>query len=187
MTSYNPNITLPRQVFDQPAIAILLPVVAGSAVGYGVSSLATRETYGRIKQPPFSPPPQIFGPAWIALYGMMGYASYRAWSIGTSSPNPNVNALAKYGATLYTIQLGLNLIWMPLYFGLSRPIEALVDIVALSGTAGYLTYIWSGVDETSAWLMVPYLGWLAFATYLCAGTGYLNGWDIKPKAESKTK
>lgn len=56
------------------------------------------------------------------------------------------------GATLFTIQLGLNLIWMPLFFGLKRPIEATADIVALTGTVGYLTYIWSQVDTIAAWV-----------------------------------
>jgi benzodiazapine receptor len=72
----------------------------------------------------------------------------------------------KHGATLYTIQLGLNLIWMPLFFGLQRPIEATADLVALLGVTSYLTYVWSGVDSVAAWAMVPYLGWLGFATYL---------------------
>lgn len=70
---------------------------------------------------------------------------------------------------------------MPLFFGLKRPIEATVDIVALLGVTGYLTYVWGQVDEVSGWLLVPYLGWLSFATYLCAGAGYLNGWDFASK------
>ena len=78
------------------------------------------------------------------------------------------------GATLYTIQLGLNLAWMPLFFGLERPIEATVDILALGATAGYLTYVWSKVDEVAAWTMVPYLGWLCFATYLCVSFNFLH-------------
>lgn len=56
---------------------------------------------------------------------------------------------------------------MPLFFGLQRPIEATADIVALVGVTGYLTYVWSGVDTVAAWAMIPYLGWLGFATYLC--------------------
>ena len=72
----------------------------------------------------------------------------------------------KQGATLYTIQLGLNLIWMPLFFGLKRPVEATIDIVALTGITGYLTFIWSQVDSVAAWGIAPYLGWLGFATYL---------------------
>jgi tryptophan-rich sensory protein len=78
----------------------------------------------------------------------------------------NIQA-SQQGATLYTIQLGLNLAWMPIFFGLERPIEATVDILALGATAGYLTYVWSQVDEVAAWTMVPYLGWICFATYLC--------------------
>jgi benzodiazapine receptor len=63
---------------------------------------------------------------------------------------------------------------MPLFFGLERPIEATADLVALLGTAGYLTYVWSNVDEVAAWTMVPYLGWLCFATYLSVRLPYLQ-------------
>lgn len=97
--------------------------------------------------------------------------------------SPKIVEDTRRGATLYTVQLGLNLVFMPLFFGLGRPAEALVDIVALTGSVGYLTYIWSKVDEVSAYCLMPYLGWLSFATYLCAGTGYLNGWDTKTKSE----
>jgi benzodiazapine receptor len=74
---------------------------------------------------------------------------------------------SQQGATLYTIQLGLNLIWMPLFFGLGRPIEASVDILALSGVTGYLAYIWGKVDPVCGYLLAPYLAWLGYATYLC--------------------
>lgn len=128
---------------------------------------STQETYMALKQPPLRPPPQVFGPVWTALYGAMGYAAYRAWSTGMSSLNPRTVELTKQGATLYTIQLGLNLIWMPLFFKYKRPVAAAVDIVALTGVATYLTYIWGQVDEVAAYALVPYLGWLGFATYLC--------------------
>jgi hypothetical protein len=56
---------------------------------------------------------------------MMGYAAHRAVTIGMS-PLGSVEGVrtAKHCATLYTIQLGLNLVWMPIFFGLKRPIEA---------------------------------------------------------------
>lgn len=88
-------------------------------------------------------------------------------------------AAARQGATLYTIQLGLNLAWMPLFFGLGRPILATVDILSLLGVNGYLAYLWGNyVDETSGWLLAPYVAWLGFASYLTVGVGYLNGWDL---------
>lgn len=108
----------------------------------------------------------------------MGFAAHRAYTIGTTSLNPSTVALAKQGATLYTIQLGLNLLWMPLFFGFNRPVAATVDILALGGVVSYMTYIWGQVDETAGWLFAPYLGWLGFATYLCVGVGYLNDWDM---------
>lgn len=100
----------------------------------------------------------------------MGYTAYRAWTTGATSVNPHTVALAKQGATLYSIQLALNLLWTPLYFSLGRPIAATVDILALGGTVGYLAYIWGQVDPTCGWLLAPYLGWLSFATYLCVST-----------------
>ncbi|KAL8956090.1 MAG: hypothetical protein Q9183_006418 [Haloplaca sp. 2 TL-2023] len=76
---------------------------------------------------------------------------------------------------------------MPLFFGLKRPIEATADIAVLTGVTGYLTYLWSSIDSVAAWCMTPYLGWLGFATYLSAGTGYLNGWNFADKErESKS-
>ncbi|EHY59754.1 hypothetical protein HRR83_008290 [Exophiala dermatitidis] len=196
--AYVPGLTLPASVFENAPVSILLPL--GLGLGAGLVSQpgkakpkkfsdsaakergkfrSTREQYVALKQPPFRPPPWVFAPAWTTLYLTMGYAAHRAWTIGMASLSPAVVEHARRGATLYTLQLGLNIIWMPLFFGLGRPIEAMLDITALTGTVGYLTYVWSKVDKTAAYLMAPYLAWLGFATYLTAGTGYLNGWTIK--------
>lgn len=120
-----------------------------------------------LKQPPFRPPPYVFGPAWTLLYGLMGYSAYRAMDKGlTPTSSIQVINAAKHGFTLYSIQLGLNLVWMPLFFILKRPIAATVEIVALTGVVGYLTYVWGQVDAVAGWALAPYLGWLGFATYL---------------------
>ena len=74
---------------------------------------------------------------------------------------------------------------MPLFFGLKWPILATVDVAALTGIVGYLTYIWGQVDEVAGWALTPYLGWLCFATYLSAGAGYLNNWDFSDKERSQ--
>lgn len=81
----------------------------------------------------------------------------------------------------------MNLIWMPLFFGLQRPIEATVDVVALAGVTGYLTYLWGQVDERAGWALVPYVGWLCFASYLSAGCGYLNNWNFTNKERYTAK
>jgi benzodiazapine receptor len=112
----------------------------------------------------------------------MGYSAYRAFTTGLATTSSlRDHLLTKQGCTLYTIQLGLNLAWMPLFFFAKRPIEATIDIALLTGTVGYLTYIWGQVDSVAGWALAPYLGWLGFASYLTVGVGYLNNWDLKSK------
>jgi tryptophan-rich sensory protein len=60
-----------------------------------------------LKQPPYRPPPHLFGPTWTILYGLMGYSAYRAYSTGMHPlASTEKHLLTKHGATLYTIQLG---------------------------------------------------------------------------------
>lgn len=204
--SYIPGLTLPASVFSSAPIATLLPL--GLGLGSGLVSQPgkstpkstsdpaatdrgtwkpTQERYMALKQPPYRPPPWIFAPAWTTLYLLMGYASHRAWTTGMASMSPRVVEDTRRGATLYTIQLGLNLGFMPLFFGLGRPVEALVNITTLTGTVAYLAYVWNKVDKISSYCLYPYLAWLGFATYLTAGTGYLNGWTTKDPVQKEEK
>lgn len=105
-------LSLPPTAFANPYVATLLPVAIGTFVGFSVQPKLTRQTYAAVKQPPGNPPAWAFGPVWTMLYGLMGYASHRAWTIGHSSINPTTVGLAKQGAMLYTIQLTLNFIWV---------------------------------------------------------------------------
>ncbi|KAL8730651.1 MAG: hypothetical protein Q9166_003964 [cf. Caloplaca sp. 2 TL-2023] len=97
MTTYIPSITLPDAIFASPAVSILLPVGLGFGVGYAVQPKSTHKTYLALKQPPYRPPPQVFGPVWTTLYALMGYAAYRAWATGAVSLNPTTVQLTKAG------------------------------------------------------------------------------------------
>jgi benzodiazapine receptor len=110
---------------------------------------------------------------------LMGYAAHRAVTAGLAPlSSPERVAATRQSVSLYAAQLALNLAWMPLFFVAKRPIAATLDILALLGINGYLTYVWSNIDEVAGWCMAPYLGWLGFATYLSAGVGLLNNWDL---------
>jgi translocator protein len=186
---YIPYLTLPSAIFSSPIASILLPLGLGIGPGFITKSLSasakdgyatTEESkYLSLKRPPLSPPAFAFPAVWAILYPLMGYAAHRAWSVGLASADSAVRAQTQSGATLYTAQLAVNLCFSTLFFTLGRSVESLVNIATLTGMVGYLAYIWMGVDEVAAYCLVPYIAWVSFATYLCAGLGYLNDWDFK--------
>ncbi|RYP54308.1 hypothetical protein DL768_000882 [Monosporascus sp. mg162] len=183
MTTYIPQLTLPERVFASAPASILLPVALGTTVGYSTRPKQTKETYNLIRQPPLRPPPWVFGPVWTVLYALTGYGAYRGIGLNLTSILPGTASVARRAATLYTVQLGLNLAWMPLFFGARRPAAAMLDVLALLGANAYLARLFFGTrdglaDPVAGWCWAPYLAWLSFAAYLNAGVGYLNGWDI---------
>ncbi|KAF3404634.1 hypothetical protein DPV78_003164 [Talaromyces pinophilus] len=181
-------LSLPNAVFTSPVAAILTPVTAGALVGYTTTSVSnTQSIYKALRKPPLYPPGWVFGPVWTMLYGAMGYASYRATVAGLSSPSSTIRELAYTSQTLYTIQLATNLIWMPLFFGMRKPLVALADILVVGGSVLALANNYRKIDDVSFWLLVPYLGWLGFATYLNFGVGYLNDWDISDEKIGRSK
>ncbi len=184
---YLPYLTFPASIFSSPTFSTLLPIVLGFSPGFLVDSSSKDKENGfatidakfkALKRPPLSPPGWIFPVVWAFLYPSMGYAAYRAWTTGMASANPSVHDLTQRGATLYTLQIAVNLCFTPLYFGLGKPVAGLINIATLTGMVYYLAYLWKEVDSTATYLLFPYMAWLSFATYLCAAQGYLNGWDF---------
>ncbi|KAB8071941.1 TspO/MBR-related protein [Aspergillus leporis] len=180
------SVSFPREVFTSPILSVAAPTAAGLLVGYLVNRKGrTKETYKSLRQPPGYPPAWLFGPVWSILYGAMGYAAHHAtvagYSVGTTGSA--AQSLGTTWKTLYTSQLVLNYLWMPLFFGLRRPALALADILLLGGNVAALMHTWWYADRTAFWLTVPYAAWLGFATYLNVGVGVLNKWTIGRQKE----
>lgn len=95
MTTHIPYLTIPSFIFQNAAASILLPVAAGTAIGYATRPKETQRAYLEMRQPPLRPPPYVFGPVWTLLYGTMGWAAHRAWTAGINSLNPETVALTK--------------------------------------------------------------------------------------------
>jgi tryptophan-rich sensory protein len=137
-------------------------VILCEAVGL-IGSVFTADSiptwYASLVRPDFSPPNWLFAPVWTALYALMGVAAFLIWR------KRNVRG-AKTAFVLFGIQLALNAIWSPVFFGLHDIGAALVIIglmwLAIAATIASMLK----VSKTAAWLMVPYLAWVSFASYL---------------------
>jgi translocator protein len=68
--------------------------------------------------------------------------------------------------TLFFVQLGFNLAWSGLFFGLHRPGLAFIDILALLATIVATAIVFRSFSEIAFWLMVPYAMWVSFASLL---------------------
>ncbi|KAJ5280477.1 hypothetical protein N7478_005849 [Penicillium angulare] len=175
------SFALPQGVFASPLLSVATPIVGGTVTALLVNRNKTQNTYRDLRQPPFSPPSWLFAPAWTALYGLMGYASHHATVTASRSLLTAVHDANHNAQTLYTTQLALNFLWMPLFFGVGRPAAALGDMALLIGNVTVLLVNWWDADRTAFWLMTPYAAWLGYAAYLNAGVGYLNGWSLPEK------
>jgi benzodiazapine receptor len=115
----------------------------------------------------------------------MGYASHHATTTASQSYSLAVHDANSTAQTLYTTQLALNFVWMPLFFRLGRPALALGDLALLAGNVGALMVNWWSADRTAFWCLAPYAAWLGYAAYLNAGVGVLNGWALPTKERSE--
>lgn len=125
------------------------------------SGLATPpdDWYRSLIKPGWTPPPWLFGPVWTLLYIMIGLAGWLIWRGRRMTGG-------RLALTLFLLQLGMNFAWTPVFFGLRAPGPALALILLLLATiVATLSAAWP-VHRTASILLVPYAGWVAFASAL---------------------
>ncbi|MDQ2877946.1 MAG: tryptophan-rich sensory protein [Pseudomonadota bacterium] len=112
--------------------------------------------YAALAKPPLNPPDWVFPVAWTILYILIGLAL--AVIIHARGSRLRGIAIALFG-----VQLVANLVWSPLFFG-AHQVEASVMLIAVIFILALATTLVFGrIRAAAAWLMVPYLVWLAFA------------------------
>jgi tryptophan-rich sensory protein len=114
------------------------------------------------------PPNGVFGPVWTVLYALMAFAIWRVLSAHPAMPGRG-RAVA-----LFYIQLALNGLWSWSFFAAHSPAAGLVNILVLDAAVIATILLFRRIDRLAAWCLVPYLAWIAFATYLNAGVLILN-------------
>ncbi|MCB1097300.1 MAG: tryptophan-rich sensory protein [Verrucomicrobiae bacterium] len=148
---------------------IVAEVLGGLGAVVTVGSLSS--WYRELQAPPGTPPNQVFGPVWSTLYAMIGCAFALVWhrkGFGATAP------LGRKRLAAFVSQAVLNLIWTPIFFGLHLTGWALITIVLLIAAIAVTIRLFHSSHRVAAWLMVPYLVWVCYATYLNAGFYFLN-------------
>jgi tryptophan-rich sensory protein len=115
--------------------------------------------YAQLRKPAWNPPTWVFGPVWTALYAMMGVSAWRVWRRAGF-------AGAGDALGIFLLQLALNALWTPVFFGWHRPGWAFAVIVAMWIAILATLISFRRHDRLAAALLVPYLAWVSFASAL---------------------
>jgi tryptophan-rich sensory protein len=122
--------------------------------------------YPTLIKPPLNPPAWLFGPVWTILYLLMGVALYLIWQSNSKDK--------KRALWLFAVQLILNAIWSPIFFGAHAIGSALAIIVLMWAAIVMTILIFKKISKPAAALLVPYIAWVSFATYLNFALWWLN-------------
>ena len=145
----------------------LLPfaaAVAAAALIGGLGVAGTAAEYQNLEQPSWAPPSWLFGPVWTILYAMIAVAGWLVWR----------RTGWNRALTVYAVQLVLNALWTPIFFGFGQYGLALLDILAMWLLIGATIFLFRPISRAAAWLLVPYWAWVTFATALNAAIWSAN-------------
>ena len=133
-------------------VSIGLPLLLGAISAF----ISNMDTYSEINKPFLSPPGIVFPIVWTILYILMGVSKYLI-----SKENNNETA-----SLIYYIQLIINVIWPLVFFNAREYLVALAIIIILIIFVITMIIEFRKLNKTAAYLQIPYLIWLLFATYL---------------------
>ena len=131
------------------------------------ASISARDFYAELVRPSWAPPGSVFGPVWSLLYAMMGVAAWLVW-------RAKGFAGARTALLVFLAQLGVNALWSWLFFAWRQGALAFVDILVLWVLIALTIVLFARVSRLAAALLVPYLAWVTFASFLNFSVWRLN-------------
>ena len=165
MSSRRPGLGTGRDVL---ALVLCVGICLGiGALGAAVTAASLTSWYPTLIKPSFNPPNSVFGPVWTTLYVLMAIAAWRVWRTTDRD-------MARGPLAVFALQLAVNLGWSVAFFGLREIGLAVAVILALDLLVLATALMFRRIDRLAAWLLVPYLAWIAFATVLTIALWRLN-------------
>ncbi len=150
---------------------LILAILVCQAAGFLGSVFTVKAIptwYSYLQKPVFTPPSWLFGPAWITLYTLMGIAVYLVFRQGWEKP------AIRSAVYLFGVQLVLNALWTPLFFGLHWLLVAFIEIELLWVLILLTILKFWKASRAAGLLMIPYLLWVTFASALNLSFWFLN-------------
>lgn len=150
----------------KPILLAFLAAVAASGLGAAATDLGP--WYYALAKPSWKPPDWLFGPVWTTIFAMAAIAGYLAWRRAPDQQS------RRRMLTAFAVNVLLNVAWSLLFFRLQRPDYALVEVTLLWASIATLMVVMWPYSRTSSALLVPYIVWVTFASFLNLGIVQLN-------------
>jgi benzodiazapine receptor len=155
-----------RQRLLKPILAAFLAVIVVASFGAFATQLGP--WYYALKKPGWQPPDWLFGPAWTLIFGLAAVSGVSAWR------NAKTRGERTRVIVGFTCNMMLNTFWSMLFFRLHRPDWALIEVGFLwSSILVVMALLWN-LSHLASWLLVPYLLWVSFASFLNLAIVRLN-------------
>ncbi|MBN1446274.1 MAG: tryptophan-rich sensory protein [Candidatus Omnitrophica bacterium] len=148
--------------------ASIIICLSAGAIGSLFTSASVDSWYLTLNKPPFNPPSWVFAPVWTLLYILMGVSLFLVLS------RENVFQKKKTALIFFSAQLFLNILWSFLFFGMESPLMAFIEIILLWIAIIITIALFKKIYPLSAYLLVPYLLWVTFASVLNYSIFILN-------------
>lgn len=149
---------------DRPLIALVITILTVEIVGASGAIFTAQgltEWYDTLQRPALAPPNWVFGPVWTILFALIGVALWLVARQADASPQK-----ARIGFGVFMVHFVFNLAWSAVFFGMREIGWALAVIGLLWLLIVATIWAFKRVDRRAALLLVPYLLWVSFATYL---------------------
>jgi translocator protein len=147
-------------------LSLILTLGTGAIAGI-FTGQSVDDWYVTLNRPSFNPPNWVFGPVWSTLYLLMGISLYLVWKLKPSQARTRA-------ILIFLVQLILNFAWSFLFFYFHQVGTALVDIIILWTAIIAMITLFFRVRPVAAYLNIPYLLWVSFATILNTAYFFLN-------------
>jgi len=150
-----------------PSAAVVATATAAVVAIVGARATDIGPWYRELQKPSWQPPDWAFGPAWTTVYAFCVWSVATAWP--ATDPAQRTTYLLAWGVNLFA-----NVWWSLLFFRRKRPDWALREVVLLwLSIVGVMAASWPA-DPRAAFLLLPYLLWVSFASVLNMAIVRLN-------------